>query len=132
MSTASIDYPGSYAEFVAWFPDEAACCDYLEWLRWPEGFRCPRCRSSDGWQLDRHRWECSLCGHQATVTAGTIFARTRVPLRLWFEAAWMMTSQKHGISALGAQRALGLGSYQTAWAMLHRFPVAMVRPAASA
>jgi len=62
------------------------------------------------------------------VTAGTIFARTRVPLRLWFEAAWLMTSQKHGISALGVQRALGLGSYQTAWAMLHRFRVAMVRP----
>ena len=74
------------------------------------------------------RWECSLCGHQATVTAGTIFARTRVPLRLWFEAAWLMTSQKHGVSALGVQRALGLGSYQTAWAMLHRFRVAMVRP----
>ena len=128
MPTAGIDYPGSYAEFVAWFPDEAACRDYLEWLRWPEGFRCPRCPNRDGWPLDRGRWECSLCGHQATVTAGTIFARTRVPLRLWFEAAWMMTSQKHGISALGVQRALGLGSYQTAWAMLHRFRVAMVRP----
>jgi transposase-like protein len=49
-------------------------------------------------------------------------------LRLWFEAAWLMTSQKHGVSALGVQRALGLGSYQTAWAMLHRFRVAMVRP----
>ena len=54
--------------------------------------------------------------------------RTRTPLRLWFAAAWQMTSQKHGVSALGVQRSLGLGSYQTAWAMLHRYRAAMVRP----
>jgi hypothetical protein len=63
-----------------------------------------------------------------SVTAGTIFHRTRTPLRLWFAAAWEMTSQKHGVSALGIQRSLGLGSYQTAWAMLHRYRKAMVRP----
>jgi hypothetical protein len=62
------------------------------------------------------------------VTAGTIFHRTRTPLRLWFAAAWQITSQKHGVSALGVQRSLGLGSYQTAWAMLHRYRAAMVRP----
>jgi transposase-like protein len=128
MPTAGLDYPGSYAEFVAWFPEEDACRDYLEWLRWPEGFRCPRCPSRHGWQLGNGRWECSVCGHQASVRAGTILDHTRVPLRLWLEAAWLMTSQKHGVSALGVQRALGLGSYQTAWAMLHRFRVAMVRP----
>ena len=64
----------------------------------------------------------------AWVTAGTIFHRTRTPLRLWFAAASEMTSQKHGVSALGIQRSLGLGSYQTAWAMLHRYRAAMVRP----
>ena len=69
-----------------------------------------------------------MCGRQASVTAGTIFHRTRTPLRLWFAAAWEMTSQKHGVSALGIQRSLGLGSYQTAWAMLHRYRAAMVRP----
>ena len=73
-------------------------------------------------------WECAVCGRQASVTAGTIFHRTRTPLRLWFAAAWQMTSQKHGVSALGVQRSLGLGSYQTAWAMLHRYRAAMVRP----
>ena len=62
------------------------------------------------------------------MTAGTIFHRTRTPLRLWFAAAWQMTSQKHGVSALGVQRSLALGSYQTAWAMLHRYRAAMVRP----
>lgn len=73
-------------------------------------------------------WECARCGHQASATAGTIFHRTRTPLGLWFTAAWLMCSQKHGVSALGVQRALGLGSYQTAWAMLHRYRGAMVRP----
>ena len=125
---AGKDYPSSYAELLAWFPDEDACLDYLEWLRWPQGFRCPRCTGEAGWRLSSGRWECAACGHQASVTAGTIFHRSRSPLRLWFAAAWQMTSQKHGVSALGVQRSLGLGSYQTAWAMLHRFRIAMVRP----
>ena len=125
---AGKDYPGSYAELLAWFPDEAACVDYLEWLRWPEGFRCPRCAAVAGWRLSSGRWQCGGCGHQASVTAGTVFHKSRTPLRLWLAAAWLMTSQKHGVSALGLQRALGLGSYQTAWAMLHRYRTAMVRP----
>jgi transposase-like protein len=128
VPVAGRDYPGSYAELLAWFPDEAACLDYLEWLRWPEGFRCPRCVSRSGWRLSSGRWECSICGRQTSVTAGTMFDRTRTPLRMWFAAAWLMTSQKQGVSALGVQRALGLGSYQTAWAMLHRYRSAMVRP----
>lgn len=71
---------------------------------------------------------CRACRHQVTVTAGTIFDKTRTPLRTWLAAAWYVTNQKHGASALGLQRVLGLGSYQTAWAMLHRFRRAMVRP----
>jgi len=122
------DYPGSYVELLEWFRDEAACLDYLEWLRWPDGFRCPRCAGRTGWRLSSGRWECAVCGRQASVTAGTIFHRTRTPLRMWFAAAWQMTSQKHGVSALGVQRSLGLGSYQTAWAILHRYRTAMVRP----
>ena len=128
MPVAGRDYPGSYAELLAWFRDEEACLDYLEWLRWPDGFRCRRCVSRSGWRLSSGRWECSVCGQQSSVTAGTMFDRTRTPLWMWFAAAWMMTSQKYGVSALGVQRALGLGSYQTAWAMLHRYRSAMVRP----
>ncbi len=71
---------------------------------------------------------CRHCRHQASVTAGTIFSKTRTPLRVWLSAAWYITNQKHGVSALGLQRVLGLGSYQTAWTMLHRFRRAMVRP----
>ncbi len=128
MPAAGRDYPGSYAELLEWFSDDAACLDYLEWLRWPEGFRCPRCAGREGWRLSSGRWECAVCGCQTSVTAGTIFHRSRTPLRMWFAAAWLMTSQKQGVSALGVQRVLGLGSYQTAWAMMHRFRVAMVRP----
>jgi hypothetical protein len=71
---------------------------------------------------------CRACQHQSTVTSGTIFDKTRTPLRVWLAAAWYLTNQKQGVSALGLQRVLGLGSYQTAWTMLHRFRRAMVRP----
>jgi transposase-like protein len=121
VPTAGHDYPGSHGELLAWFPDDRACIDYLEWLRWPDGFRCPRCVGRAGWRLSSGRWECTVCGRQTSVTAGTIFHRTRTPLPTWFAAAWLMTGQKQGVSALGLQRSLGLGSYQTAWAMLHRF-----------
>jgi len=108
------DYPRSYAEFRSWFRDDAACLDYLDWLRWPAGWSCPVCRCEVGWALSNGRRECASCGRQTSRTAGTIFHRTRTPLTVWFAAAWQMTSQKHGISALGLKRVLGLGSYQTA------------------
>ena len=76
----------------------------------------------------RGRLICRGCRHQCSVTAGTLFDKTRTPLRVWFAAAWYLTSQKQGVSALGLQRVLGLTSYQTAWAILHRFRRAMVRP----
>lgn len=123
-----MEYPGSYAEVRAWYPSEAACLDYLDWLRWPDGFCCPLCRSSAGWKLPDGRWSCGRCGRRVSATAGTIFHGTRTPLTVWFAAAWMMVSQKHGISALGLKRTLGIGSEQTAWAMLHRYRTAMVRP----
>ncbi len=121
-------YPGSLAELLAWFPDDEACSDFLEWLRWPEGFVCPACGSAKGWRTREGRWSCAGCARRVSVTAGTIFDGTRTPLTVWFQAAWQMTAQKSGISALGLQRVLGLGSYQTAWAMLHRYRRAMVRP----
>ena len=71
---------------------------------------------------------CRECVRQSTVTASTIFDKTRTPLRVWLAAAWYLTNQKQGMSALGLQRVLGLGSYQTAWTMLHRFRREMVRP----
>lgn len=122
------DYPASFADLRAWFPDDAACLDYLDWLRWRDGFACPHCGSAVSWRLRDGRRSCGGCGRRVSVTAGTIFHHTRTPLTLWFEAAWQLTSQKGGVSALGLQRVLGIGSYQTAWTMLHRYRTAMVRP----
>ena len=72
--------------------------------------------------------QCGVCGYQSSVTAGTIFQDTRKPLTVWFRAMWAVTSQKNGASAIGLQRVLGLGSYDTAWTWLHKLRRAMVRP----
>jgi len=123
------DYPRTWAELVAWFPDDEACLRYLRKLRWPDGFACPRCGlSAEPYESTRGRLVCRSCGHQATVTAGTIFDKTRTPLSTWFAAVWQVASQKNGFSALALQQVLGLGSYQTAWTMLHKLRRAMVRP----
>lgn len=122
------DYPRTLAELEARFRSEEACREYLFRLRWPEGFRCPRCGEGKAWPLRSALWQCAACGRQVSVTAGTIFQDTRTPLTVWFRAMWWATSQKNGVSALGLQRVLGLGSYQTAWAWLHKLRRAMVRP----
>lgn len=78
--------------------------------------------------MTRSRWLCTACRYQAPVTAGTIFQDSHLPLTTWFRAMWYVTSQKTGVSALGLQRVLGLGSYRTAWALLHKLRRAVVRP----
>jgi transposase-like protein/ribosomal protein L37AE/L43A len=122
------DFPRTIAELEARFSTEAACREYLFQLRWPEGFRCPRCGAARAWPVRAVLWQCASCGHQVSVTAGTIFQDTRTPLTVWFRAMWWVTTQKNGVSALGLQRVLGLGSYQTAWVWLHKLRRAMVRP----
>ena len=123
------DYPRNWNEFLDWFATEEACLAYLERLRWPQRLCLPELRGGRR-ALPRQpsRLMCRSCQHQSSVTAGTIFDKTRTPLRVWLAAAWYLTNQKQGVSALGLQRVLGLGSYQTAWTMLHRFRRAMVRP----
>jgi len=121
-------YPRTLLEFEEWFGGEEECRSYLEGLRWGEGFLCPRCGGTKAWAGSRGRWICGSCRHQASVTAGTIFQDSHQPLRIWFRAIWQVTSQKTGASALGLQRVLGLGSYVTAWMMLHKLRRAMVRP----
>lgn len=124
---AGMHYPRSLGEFQAWFRSDADCLDYLEWLRWPNGFACPQCGDS-GWRLGDGRFMCSGCGQRTSVTAGTIFDRTRTPLTVWFTACWLFATSKDGISALSLKRTLEIGSYQTAWAMLHRLRSVLVRP----
>ena len=122
---AGAHYPRSTGEFQAWFRADEDC---LEWLRWPGGFTCPSCGRAGGWRLGDGRFECAACHRRTSVTAGTIFDRTRTPLTVWFTACWLVATQKDGISAQGLQRALEIGSYPTAWAMLHRLRSVLVRP----
>src|SRR5690348_5677601 len=123
-----LHYPRSVGEFQAWFGTDGDCLDYLEWLRWPGGFTCPSCGNAGGWRLGDGRLECAGCHARTSVTAGTIFDRTRTPLTVWFTACWLFATQKDGISAQSLQRSLEIGSYPTAWAMLHRLRSVLVRP----
>lgn len=124
-----VEYPRTFQEFDAWFANESSCREYLIGLRWPNGFRCPRCGvKAEPWLTARGYLHCRHCKREISVTAGTLFEGTRKPLRDWFFAMWFVTSQKHGASALGLKRVLGLGSYQTAWTWLHKMRRAMVRP----
>jgi transposase-like protein len=122
------DYPRTILELEERFPDENSCRDYLVRLRWPDGFVCPRCQTTEAWSATRERLVCRVCRHQTSVIAGTIFQDTHKPLRLWFRAIWQITSQKTGASAVAVQQVLGLGSYLTAWTWLHKLRRAMVRP----
>lgn len=122
------DYPRTQLEMERRFSGAEACRAYLFALRWPEGFVCPRCKGQAAWPMSRGLWLCRTCRHQVSVTAGTVFQDSHVALPVWFRAMWHVTSQKGGMSAQGLQRVLGLGSYKTAWALLHKLRRAMVRP----
>lgn len=122
------DYPRTLMEFESRFNTEDACLDYLVVMRWPNGFVCPSCGGEESWRTERLLFHCAACGRQTSVTAGTVFQGTRKPLQVWFRAMWWVVSQKNGASAKGLQQSLGFGSYQTAWAWLHKLRRAMVRP----
>lgn len=129
MPISGRDYPRTWEQFLDWFPTDDACIEYLEGIRWPDGFACANCGMVDeAYRTSRGRIICRHCRYQCTVTAGTVFDKTRTSLRSWLAAVWYITNQKQGVTALGLQRVLGLGSYQTAWAMLHRLRRAMIRP----
>ncbi len=120
-------FPKNLREFQRQFATEAACQDYLIACRWPDGFRCPRCAHQRAYPIvPRRRWQCATCRHQVSLTSGTILHNTKTPLTLWFWAAYLMTTDTRGISALVLQRQLGLGRYETAWVMLHKLRRAMV------
>jgi transposase-like protein len=120
-------FPKTLLEFQSKFADEEACQQYLAACRWPEGFVCPRCGSRRAYELVKlRRWQCTSCRHQTSLTAGTILHNTKTPLTVWCWAAYLMTTDKRGVSALLLQRQLGLRRYETAWMMLHKLRRAMV------
>jgi hypothetical protein len=116
-----MQFPRTLLEFQDQFPDDAHCWAYLRRARWPRGFVCPRCGSRGSHSLVSRRLEqCRECRYQISVTAGTVFHGTRVPLRVWFLGVFFLARHKKGISALQFQKDTGLGSYQTAWTLLHK------------
>lgn len=124
-------FPSTLLEFQRLFPDERACAAYLYEVRWPEGFVCPSCRVA----VDPYRFNnrptvlrCRSCHADRCLTAGTILQDTKMPLQVWFWAAYLVTAQTPGMSALQFQRQLGIGRYETAFHLLHKLRAAMVRP----
>src|ERR1017187_7878811 len=119
-------FPKGLREFRQKFSRDANCWEYLSQSRWPEGFRCPKCDSSRSWWiLSRHAHECQQCGHQASVSAGTLLHRSHLPIQDWFWAAYLVATLTPGMSAKQLQRQLGC-RYQTAWFVLHRLRRGMV------
>ncbi len=120
-------FPKTIREFQLEFADEDACARYLASCRWPDGFRCPKCGHDRAYVLAVLRWQCASpdCRHQTSLTAGTVLHGSRTPLTTWFWAAYLMATDKRGVSALLLQRQLGMG-YKTAWLLLHKLRRATV------
>jgi len=121
-------YPRNLTELEKCFSTEESCRDYLFGLRWPDGYRCPRCGQGEAWRMQGGLFRCKSCDYKCSITSGTIFERTRKPLVIWFRAIWWVCTQKSGASAKAIQRILELGSYETAWAWMHKLRRAMIRP----
>lgn len=112
-------------QFRSLFGEESQCAAQLTRQRWPEGFRCPRCEgASRGYIASRRVHECVSCGYQCSVTAGTIFHKTRTPLASWFWAIYRMSHDKKGLSAVQLAKEIGV-AYQTSWLMQHKIRKAM-------
>ncbi len=123
-------FPKTLRQFQSDFATEEACKLYLTACRWPDGFSCPRCGHGKAYTLvGLGRQQCGKCRYQVSLTSGTILHRTKIPLTHWFWAAYLMTIDKRGVSALLLQRQLGLTCYETAWMMLHKLRRAMVNAA---
>ncbi len=124
-------FPTTLPEFQHVFPDDPACAAYLELLRWPQGFACKCGQVGEPYRFPRRSsvvLRCRRCQADASLTAGTVMRGSHTPLSVWFWGAYLVTTQTPGQSALQFQRQLGIGSYETAFQMLHKLRSAMVRP----
>lgn len=119
------DFPRNLIEFEERFATEAACLAYTRKAKWPGGFRCSRCNGEGSWPVaNGRREECRTCGHQESVTAGTMFHQTKKPLRLWFRAIALWVTSKRGLSAKELSRQLEI-HYETAWTWCHKLRAAV-------
>jgi transposase-like protein len=114
-------------EFQEYFGSEEACLQAVERVRWPKGFICPACGHDGGYRIStRPVWQCACCEHQTSITAGTLFHKTRIPLRKWFLIMYLVAQDKGGASALRLSKLLKL-RYDTAWHILHKIRLAMAK-----
>ncbi len=114
-------------DFMERFSTEEACRQYLFDVRWSDGFKCPHCAHDGFWKLGRGILKCKKCLRDISLTAGTVFHNKHLPLRLWFQAVWLVVSQKNGVSALGLSRSLGIKNQKTGWNLLRIIRRGMVR-----
>ena len=117
----------SMSEFFKLFGTEELCAAALESARWPDGFRCPACGGPAHCVLHaggKKSFQCNACRHQTSLIAGTVFHSTKLPLRTWFLAIYLISQAKTGLSALSLKRQLGV-SYPTAWLVQHKLMQAM-------
>ena len=124
---AEENYPKDFQEFLTQFPDEKSCWQYLIEIRWPDGYVCSHCKSTKYWLTSKHKIHCSGCEKEFSITSGTIFQESKKPLLLWFHIMWWVVAQKTGASAYNLMDFMGFGSYETAWAWLHKLRRAMIR-----
>jgi len=123
------DFPRTALEFDERFRTEEDCIAYWIEARWGGKPACARCKSTRVWtELDGRRFECAECGHQTSLTSGTLMAGTKSPFKMWFRAVFEVSSRRNGISAKDLQRIMDFGSYETAWTWLHKIRAALVRP----
>lgn len=117
----------SLPAFHAAYGSEAQCAEQLFAWRWPRGFVCPACGHAEGYSAVKTRGllQCKHCRHQTSLTAGTVFAYSKLPLTIWFLALYLLTQQKNGLSALELKRPLGV-SYPTAWSLKHKLLQVMI------
>jgi transposase-like protein len=109
------------------FSSDMKCRELLARLRWPEGPQCPRCKAlAVELETDKQLFYCKDCDYQFSVTAGTIFNDSHLPLEKWFAATFLLCQAKKGMSACQIQRTLGIGGYKTAWYLCHRIRSAML------
>jgi transposase-like protein len=128
MAAEIEDYPNNFEEFLDQFKTEDDCIEYIQKIRWPDGFVCPQCQATKAWTTSRGLLHCSECRHDTSVTVGTVFEGTQKPLRVWFHVMWMLMAQKTGVSAKNLKEFIGFGSYQTIWGWLHKLRSVMVCP----
>lgn len=115
----------SWLEFQKKFSTAEACRRHLFRIRWPNGFRCPICCNERAYKITtRHLFECTECGYQVSVTAGTVMHKTRTSLIIWFWAIYLIANDKRGFSAMQLSQQFGI-SYPTAWLMMHKIRKAM-------